>query len=135
MMEKYQIDSRLWQAYASTYFLFSQPFPVTEFAVITAWNPRSSKLSYQRNRAYNEQLCQRFNSARWTTVFAGDADFEWVEESFAVAICLELALNLGRKFEQNAIFYVQNETVFLHSCIDSRCDELGALSERIYVSG
>ncbi|ASA55172.1 DUF3293 domain-containing protein [Vibrio gazogenes] len=134
-MEKYQIDDRLWQAYASTHFLFSQPLPGPEFSIITAWNPRSCRLSYQDNKANNERLCQQFNTSRWTPVLAGDAAFEWVEESFAVAICLELALNLGRKFEQNAIFYVQNKTVFLHSCIDSRCDELGVLSERIYVSG
>ncbi|KUI98544.1 DUF3293 domain-containing protein [Vibrio sp. MEBiC08052] len=134
-MRKYQINDWLWQAYASTHFVFSLPFPSPEFSIITAWNPQSCRLSYRENRANNEQLCQQFNSYPWAPVLAGDAAFEWVEESFAVAICLELALNLGRKFEQNAIFYVQNETVFLHSCIDSRCDELGVLSERIYVSG
>ncbi|QMV15306.1 DUF3293 domain-containing protein [Vibrio spartinae] len=134
-MGKYQVDDRLWQAYASTYFIFSQPLPGPEFSIITAWNPRSCQLSYQDNKTNNEQLCQHFNTSPWTPVLAGDAVFEWVEESFAVAICLELALNLGRKFEQNAIFYVQSETVFLHSCVDSRCDELGVLSERIDVSG
>ncbi|MDW6093716.1 DUF3293 domain-containing protein [Vibrio rhizosphaerae] len=132
-MGKYQIDNQLWQAYASTHFLFSQPLPGPEFSIITAWNPHSRRLSYQENCVNNEQLCLQFTDYPWTPVLAGDAVFEWVEESFAVAICLELALNLGRKFEQNAIFYVQNETVCLHSCVDARWDELGVLSERIYM--
>ncbi|MDW6001712.1 DUF3293 domain-containing protein [Vibrio mangrovi] len=135
MGQKHVIDDVLWQAYASTHFLFYQDFNVPEYAIITAWNPKSRLLSYQDNRSNNEQLCQCFSDNYWAMVLAGDKAFEWVEESFAVAICLELALNLARQFEQNAIFYVRDETVFLHSCIDSRCDELGALSERIYVSG
>jgi hypothetical protein len=132
-VKNYKIDDSLWKAYVSTYFYFPQEFSASEFAIITAWNPKSQLLSYEDNNSNNKRLSLAFKNCRWATVLAGDALFEWVEESFAVEIDIECALNLARQFKQNASVYVRNENVFLHSCIDTRCSELGALSTRIFM--
>ncbi len=87
--------------------------------IITAWNPRSRRLELEENQARNAALAhqlQALNAEVWPAVGRDRLD-RWREESYAVSgITLEQALELGRDFEQNAIFEVQPGGMRLHLC-------------------
>lgn len=110
------IDSRLWQAYCDPYFLFEQQIIFNRFAIITAWNPQSELLSNKDNDRSNQHLAQEISHTCWSSVQVGNRDFSWMEESFAVQLSVEEAIELGRKYLQNAIYYVEGEELFLLSC-------------------
>jgi hypothetical protein len=77
------------------------------FAFITAYNPYSQELSLQENQQRNRDLLQDIS---WYTVIhgaGGDADGKRdAEESFLVCnINKDIAIDLARKYEQNALLY------------------------------
>lgn len=45
-------------------------------------------------------------------------NMSWSEESFVVEMSLEEGLLLAEKYEQNAIYWVMNQHVFLVYCAD-----------------
>lgn len=111
------IDAQLWQAYSEPYFRFNQPVHFAKFAIITAWNPASVWLSKSDNDRNNRHLAAEIDHTCWCSVDVGNQDFSWMEESFAIEISLQQALKLGRKYRQNAIYYIEGEQLFLLSCV------------------
>ncbi len=87
--------------------------------MITAWNPASQRLPNEVNWSNNQRLAKEFNHNEYTEVFVGDEHFCWVEESFAVGLDQEQALEVARKYGQNAIYYVRGDQLFLLSCNSS----------------
>nr|WP_243468251.1 DUF3293 domain-containing protein [Vibrio vulnificus] len=66
------------------------------------------------------------------SVLVADKACCWSEESFAVEINLNYALNLAREFQQNAIYFVEQGELFLVSCLsDERKESLGPFDQRI----
>ncbi|AIW15027.1 DUF3293 domain-containing protein [Vibrio tubiashii] len=114
------IDSDLWQAYCDPYFRFERQLMCSQFAIITAWNPKSIWLSKSDNDRNNQHLAQEVSHTCWCGVQVGNKDFTWFEESFAVQISQHEALELGRKYQQNAIYYVEGERLFLLSCLEEQ---------------
>ncbi|MFM2590906.1 DUF3293 domain-containing protein [Vibrio sp. TBV020] len=114
------INDELWQAYSDPYFRFhTQPIS-QEFAIITAWNPGSVWLPQADNDLNNQHLEQEIDHTSYSIVQVGNETFTWSEASFAVEFSLEQALILGQKYRQNAIYYVQGESLFLVSCLEKR---------------
>ena len=111
------IDAQLWAAYCEPYFQFSDEMTSDFFAVITAWNPASQRVSNEENLRNNQRLALEISHTNYVDVLVGDEAFTWKEASFAVAIERELAIELGRKFGQNAIYYVENNQLYLLSCL------------------
>lgn len=124
------IDKKLWRAYAQIRFHFSALPSKAEFAVITAWNPRSLRLSDNENRQKNQHLQQYLIGYDWVEFLVGGEDFCWYEESFAVCMPLIEAKKLAMKFDQNAIYYVINDELTLHACVGEQRLHLGSLSEK-----
>ena len=124
------MDKMLWRAYSQVTFRFSALPTQEAFAVLTAWNPKSVRLSDNENRINNQRLQQALIGYDWVGLLVGDEDFCWYEESFAVCMLLVEAQNLARKFAQNAIYYVINDELTLHSCVDNQVLYLGSLSEK-----
>jgi len=114
------IDAQLWQAYCDPYFRFEQQLVCDQFAIITAWNPGSIWLSKVDNDINNQRLAQEMSHTCWCNVQVGNEDFSWMEQSFAVQIGQGKARELGRKYGQNAIYYVEGETLYLLSCIEEQ---------------
>lgn len=110
------IDSQLWQAYSNPYFRFSRVPQVSSFAIITAWNPASVWLSQEDNDRNNQYLAQDIDHTYLSMVDVGDESFSWVETSFAVEMTLQRSLELGKKYGQNAIYFIEGERLFLISC-------------------
>ncbi|ERB65416.1 DUF3293 domain-containing protein [Vibrio coralliilyticus] len=111
------VDAQLWQEYSDPYFKFIRSPSSHQFAIITAWNPASQWQSKQQNERNNRYLVQEFSHTYFVEVLVGDESFGWAEESFAVDIDELQALELGRKYQQNAIYYVDGNELFLLSCL------------------
>lgn len=126
-----KIDAQLWQYYSEVKFDFEEPFLKDCYAVITAWNPQSRRLSHNENRLNNQRLQLKLIDYDWVSVTVGDAKFEWFEESFAVAMELGMALDLARTFEQNDIYYVRSNILYLYSCVDLQHISLGNIEKMI----
>ncbi|MDC0609310.1 DUF3293 domain-containing protein [Vibrio sp.] len=124
-------DSQLWSAYIDTVFDVSHGISFPNYAIITAWNPLSIPVSYVKNQEYNMELLRDLTRFQYFPLLAGDREFQWVEESFAVNMTLEDALALGEKHSQNAIYYVSDGELYLYSCIDKRSSHLGPFKDRI----
>jgi hypothetical protein len=130
-------DWQLWTAYRSCVIEISPPgsppvrfcidpalsglppraFPVSTFAVITAWNPGSGepRPHDRANRRANERLAAHLDARmvdRWPAVNAPGS--RWREESFCVlGIELDEAWRIGEAFQQRAIYYVERGRPFL----------------------
>jgi hypothetical protein len=80
-------------------------------AIVTAWNPRSRRLTAARNRARNARLLRDIASRGWRRlecdgVGAAADGGEWREASYVVADpALADAVELGRRYEQNAVVW------------------------------
>ena len=86
------------------------------FAIVTAHNPRSEKLSDEENERRHEKLekvlCER--NAVFGLSVGESPDGAWREEGVIVYdVALEEALELGRRFEQHAVLYGRGERVAL----------------------
>lgn len=114
------IDSPLWQAYCDPYFHFERQISFSNFAIITAWNPKSELLSKKDNDRNNQHLAQDISHTCWCGIQVGNKDFSWMEESFAVQVTAAEAIALGRKYQQNAIYFIEGEELFLLSCIEEQ---------------
>lgn len=126
------IDSNLWHAYAASFFDFKELPNQHSFIIITAWNPRSAILSIEENKTKNQLLLEDLQEHEWTQGIVGDESFTWCEESYAVVMELEQAINLARKFEQNAIYRVSGNQLFLHSCLaHNQYECLGEFQSRL----
>ncbi|MCL1113440.1 MULTISPECIES: DUF3293 domain-containing protein [Shewanella] len=128
----------LWHEYQSTQFLFTQrlscDFP---FAIITAHNPSGLLLSPSQNRLLDRQLqskIQQYNSPYRALVGAAP-DLSHMEKSWAVFIDKEQALELGREFNQHAIYYVKQGMLSLVACNDAIMPEvdMGVFNHRLHL--
>ncbi|MEH0742149.1 DUF3293 domain-containing protein [Vibrio cholerae] len=120
------INAQLWQAYREPFFRFLSPPLGDAFAIVTAWNPASQRLTLEQNRLRQQAMITSLGGAAWSEVLVGDRRFEWSEESLAVTMPMQTALSLANRFGQNAIYYVQGETLILVSCLpDGRQESLG----------
>ncbi|MBC3616746.1 DUF3293 domain-containing protein [Vibrio metschnikovii] len=125
------INENLWYAYTQVTLVFPTRSIEGNFAIITAWNPRSVCLSEDENRRNNRRLQQALIGYDLTDVIVGNDDFSWYEESFAVVMPLADAVVLAGQFAQNALYYVQDGQVILQSCLDHQRFNLGLLSSKI----
>ena len=89
------------------------------FAVVTAHNPRSEKLSDEENERRHKELERVLleRNAAFGPSAGESPGGEWREEGVVVYdVSLEGALELGRMFEQHAVLYGQGERVALVWC-------------------
>lgn len=126
----FRLDRRLILAYLNTtYLVLRPPFvlrigarnPVFDdwlqaqkaqrYAFLTAWNPRSIPLSLNENRQRNASLSDMLHHAGlrlFPASGAGDGGDWPAEDSFLILdISPELSVELGRRFEQNALVFGQ----------------------------
>jgi Protein of unknown function (DUF3293) len=120
-----EIDAGLWKAFDDTTLEFVASVSELKqlgwerYFVITAWNPFSQKLSLEENRARNRDLVDDLLMFEmpFSRVIGHSSTWDWFEESFAVKD-IEKALELGRKYEQHAIFEIQNEDRKILRCFE-----------------
>lgn len=120
-----EIETELMQAFDDTTLEFVasvnelKQLGWARYFVITAWNPFSQKLSLEENQSRNMDLVNdllKFEMP-FSRVIGHSSTWDWFEESFAVKD-KEKALELGRKYEQHAIFEIQNEERRILRCFE-----------------
>lgn len=88
---------------------FCDQSEITNWAIITAYNPYSKECLPEENKRNNLQLKAKLLELELTVLEADGvpADSNWeVEQSYFVYnISLDVAKTIGKQFEQNAIVY------------------------------
>ncbi|OLQ85635.1 hypothetical protein BIY22_14115 [Vibrio panuliri] len=126
------IDAHFWKAYCDPYFKFENTIPTGDFVIVTANNPESQRLPDQENLIRNRCLQCDLALHNFAIVVVGNVDFSWCEEIFASPIPINLAIELGQKYQQNAIYFVQDDQLYLLSCLPDRTKiNLGEWRHRI----
>lgn len=127
--------SNTWDIYKSTVFLSCQPFGLSErYAIITACNPKGEILSDCANRSRDYQLQHLMTSqkANFRCVYGCSPDLRYREKSWMVNFEKERAIEIGKAFEQNAIYWVEDGVLFLTPCLSEEVEEpVGEVSSRI----
>ena len=110
----------------------SYQYPQT-FAIITAWNPKDVILPEQENQKRNRCLQKSIKKTMvlGTKIIGASADLQHQELSLIIEGALQDLINLAQKFEQNAIFWVQGDSLELIACNSLKHFKLGSFRERI----
>jgi len=110
----------------------SYQYPQT-FAIITAWNPKDVILPEQENQKRNRCLQKSIKKTMvlGTKIIGASADLQHQELSLIIEGALQDLINLAQKFQQNAIFWVQGDSLELISCNSLKHFKLGSFRERI----
>lgn len=118
--------------YRKTWFRLDESIPMSTFAIVTPDNPDGEVVSPEAN----EQRCQDFEAQlesrghRVIRLEAGSQDFSHKETSFAVEVTLANAIELGREFQQVAIFWIDSGELFLVDCETTEQERVATWAER-----
>ncbi len=126
----------LWQCYQTPLFLLTQALSNNfSFAIITAHNPASTHLTPCQNRLRDRQLLHEIEllGCPYRALIGASPDLSHMEKSWAVFIDRSMALQLGKKFDQYAIYMVELGIVSLVPCTLTGYAEvtLGQFNEHI----
>ncbi|PWI35334.1 DUF3293 domain-containing protein [Vibrio albus] len=128
-----EIEPTLWNAYQEIFFFADKKPKFNQFCIITAWNPHSYLCSEEQNKKANSALKSELQPYKYEPILVGDRNKIWTEESYAVELSRLDSTKLAKKYRQNAIYYVQNDQIYLIPCIDcGRAETLiGCFSQRV----
>ena len=103
------------------------------FAIITACDPDAKKTDPAVNQSADFQLESelRIKGCRYWRVTGGSPDFAHAEPGYAAELPLSEALNIGRKYRQEAIFWIERDELIIVGCGSELRQELGSWSERL----
>ena len=126
--------------YLKTVFVAKQPAPDNwpdGFAVITACNPLGQRLDEKSNKSATVRLRKTISrlGLKRHRVTGMSADMKHREPGFAVWGCgLATALDLGRQFNQDAIFWAEEGRLDVVSCATGERQHVGLWSQRLQTS-
>ena len=111
----------------------STALPASTFAILTASNPMDKLLGENENQRRNEQLRTLLEEEEvdFSELIGASPDWTHQEASFAVSCTMDNALEWANRFEQRAIFWVQNDNLQIIACQSSEKYELGSFDERL----
>ena len=123
------------ETYHSTVFLLEgKPFKLPgSFAIITAWNPMDRKRADADNHLEDEAL-RRMLELQMTPYFRATGcspDLSHREPGWAATMAKGEAIELGRRFEQRGIWWVEADDLILVSCADDQEQRIGNFSLRL----
>ena len=105
-----------------------------QFFIITACNSRSSgdRSSDEKAHVVLRKTLSRLGCWKHR-VDGASPDWKHREKGFAVeGLHLKKAIELGKEFQQNAIFAIENDVAWLVSCFDGSKHRVGRFSERLF---
>lgn len=104
-----------------------------EFAIITAWNPMGRVAPLSENLAADASLHEELRRSTRTLFRAtgGSPDFSHSEPGWAAGIPLEVAVRLGRRFSQLAVWWIVRDTLHLVDCATGACESIGPFRPRL----
>ncbi|WP_298772518.1 DUF3293 domain-containing protein [uncultured Shewanella sp.] len=127
--------NNLWQCYQETEFFFTQALsPQLSFAIITAHNPKGVILSSSQNRLLDKKLQNELEhlGLLYREIMGASVDLCHMEKSWAIAVEREIGVEIGLKFNQNAIYYVETDMLKLIPCLFQKKEIcLGSFSKKM----
>ena len=117
--------------------LFATTPPPTwprEFAIITAWQPTGESWTEERSREANARLLESLEEKHaWFHPVTGySPTTEHAEPGWAVALTFDEACDLGASFDQDAIYYIREDALFVSHCDTRRAlIAVGSFRERV----
>lgn len=132
-------QSGLWSLYQQTWFKYDASEELFDcFAIITACNPASMPIAAEKNILNQQRLKHDLMilDLQFNQIEAGNADFSYSEPSYAVQCNLKQAMDLSRRYDQNALFWVQQDHLWLIpvNMKNQVSAEIGLFSRRIVKS-
>jgi len=120
--------------YLQTVFLFEgsdQGEWTRPFAIVTAWNPNGIDTPANENEALDRRLVDELDGSAEVSshrlIWGCSRDFQHREASRLIwGLSLEKAIEIGRAYQQEAIFWVNKEGIRVHSCT---CEAVEALED------
>lgn len=83
----------------------------TAFAIVTGCNPNGKDAGVAQNVQFDRRLSERLIAQRrwhWR-VTGGSPDFEHSEPGYAMVLPFHAAIDMGREFKQEAIFWIEDD--------------------------
>jgi len=131
--------------YLQTFFIPKKPgktLPKPDwskpFAILTAHNPGGKIVDLETNTEADKELRRSLSrkSLPKHRITAVAEDWSHEEKSFAVwGLTHAAAAQIGRDFGQNAYFWVENDTVHVHSCHTQEKQKVGTWESRLRTFG
>ena len=92
-----------------------------EFAIVTAYNPNGESRGSEENERRDQALRKILESRgiRHWDVTGCSPDASHREPGYAIECPIETAVELGRQFEQEAIFWIRDDELTLVCCRQS----------------
>ena len=100
--------------YQQVVFLLPPSFVVPQqFAIVTAYNPLGACLEDEENVRRNRQLESSFGRISYQPLVGCSLDLSHQEPSFALVCPKSEAIQLARRYDQNAIYWVEAGRLWL----------------------
>lgn len=106
----------LWESYKSSVFFCHQPLGDTiDFAIISAQNPFGNVQHHHHNLTLDCQFESELRGSAfpYRRLIGASPDGSFQEQSWAVLCDKSRALELARRYRQNAIYWVESGELFL----------------------
>ena len=103
------------------------------FAILTAFNPMDSELSEKENKLRNGEMRSLLAEEEldYSELVGSSPDGSHQEPSFAVSCKLEDAIEWANRFEQRAIFWIEENQLQIIASENGDRFQLGLFRERI----
>lgn len=103
------------------------------FAIITACDPNGVTADAESNAVRDGRLASllKERSLRHWRATGGSPDFTHAEPGYAVEVSIQGALQIGRLFEQEAVFWIEDDELILVDCRTEATQRLGSWRNRI----
>ena len=126
------------ESYASAVFTVSaspEELP-RSLVIITAHNPSGRDHSVEANQEFDRQLLAVLHSRKLDAiaVTGSSPDFSHSEPGYAVEVDRETGVDIGRRFGQEAVFWVHDGQLHLVDCRTGKEANLGAWAERVRIT-
>ena len=106
---------------------------IMPFAIVTAHNPMDMRLDEFKNNERNEKLRKDLLQSNLIhrEIIGCSEDHTHQELSFVVKGELKQAIQMGNKFEQRAIFWVEENKLQIVDCKTLKSYDLGSFKKRL----
>jgi hypothetical protein len=126
--------------YFETEFEIEEPIThwPRRFAIITAWPPPGQKRSLEENQANDRRLESELRSVSdWVVRITGFSPrTRHAEPGCAVELDLASARTIGHRYDQDAIYFIEDDHLFVTHCIEgSELASVGAFFPRLHLGG
>lgn len=136
-MEESSHTTPLKSEYYDVVFHFSPDEAPLEFWVITAWNPDGQDQSEAENKSADEELRRVLldRNLNFFRITGSSPDESHAEPGWGVVTDESTALNLSRRFRQEAVFHFHSSGIDLVNCANGERSALSEPGSRIPTRG